>query len=136
LADKLKKEPIVITEYLKRMEIRSKALIPKLIDPYHQDNLLWSGMDPKKHGQKSNTGGRFIYDEAWRKSPAYHMILFKYLETGKITDKPWHEPMEGFFQAAIDTDPSKDYGDCSEYSLFCHKTGSKSSVHNCKTRKD
>merc|ERR1712029_780446 len=39
------------------------------------------------------------------------------------------EELEGFFQAAIDTDPSKGYGDCSEFSLLCYKTGT--SIHTC-----
>jgi len=127
LADKLKKEPMVISNYLKKMEIRWKSILPQLIDPHHRDNLRW----PRRQ-ERGRKGQRFLHDDAWRMSPAYHQILFKYMETGKITDKPWHEPMEGFHQASIDTDPSKDYDDCSEFSLMCLKTGSKSSVHICK----
>jgi len=136
LANKLKKEPAVITQYLKRMEMRSKTILPKLIDRHHEENVGWAKMlygMPGLFGLKKMPSVRYIYDDAWRKSPAYHQILFKYMETGKITNKPWHEPMEGFHQASIDTDPSKDYDDCSEFSLMCLKTGSRSSVHICKS---
>ena len=72
-----------------------------------------------------------VYSDAWKMSPAYHKILRNFTETGKITNNPWHQPVEGFFQASVDTDPSKDYDDCSEFSLMCYKTGS--SVHVCRS---
>merc|ERR1712029_710513 len=69
----------------------------------------------------------YSYYEAWKLSPAYHKILRCYSETDKITDKPWYHPMEGFFLASVDTDPTKDYDYCSQFSLICYKTGT--SVH-------
>ena len=61
--------------------------------------------------------------------PLLYQVLAHFLQKGKVTDKPWHTPMEGFLQTSVDVDPSKAYGDCSEFSLICFKSGS--SVHIC-----
>merc|ERR1711962_573752 len=87
------------------MEKRNQFIIPKLLDP--REYQAEADEVKEKYGMEL----RYVYDDAWRMSPAYHKFLRKYMATGKITDKPWHEPMEGFFQASVDTDPSKDYGD-------------------------
>ena len=100
-----------------------RFIIPKLLDP--REYQAEADEVKEKYGMEL----RYVYDDAWRMSPAYHKFLRKYMATGKITDKPWHEPLEGFYQASVDTDPSKDYGDCSEFSLICRKTGS--GVHMC-----
>jgi len=117
----LQKEPEAITKFLKKMEKRSKSIIPQLMD--RRESSVFEKVFEKPV--------RYHYYAAWKMSPAYHKILKSFTETGSITNKPWHQPMEGFFQAFVDTHSSKDYEDCSEFSLICYKTGT--SHHVCKS---
>merc|ERR1712029_343858 len=121
LVKRIINELVVITSFLKRIDQRSQYLIKGLLEktpPKDREKLI--GVP---HGTTQ-------YKEAWEMSPAYLKILKNFLETGKIADKGWHRPTEGFFQASVDTDPTKGLEDCSEFNLICFKTGC--SIHICK----
>jgi len=128
----LKKEPIIINKYLKEVQERNRLIIRGLLDPdsCEKEEMHRYCRDMHcLHEDCSAIRDINVYVRAWKMSPAYQTILTNFLETGKISQKPWHEPAEGFFQASIDTDPTKAYGDCSEFSLVCHRT--KTGAHRC-----
>merc|ERR1712029_790355 len=114
---KIKRDRWMITRCLERVQERRREMIDELQRSRSQIQ------DPEKQSVTPS------FVAAWNMSPTYSKILKNFAETGKITDKPWHQPIEGFFQASVDTDPTKTYGDCSEFSLICCKTGT--STHNC-----
>merc|ERR1712029_766889 len=134
---KLQCEPRVIAACLELVHERNRYIIPGLLNPESIPTEEHDGFLNLVPKLLSKAGNPFLqarnalssYGACWKMSPAYHKFLSNWENTGRISDKPWHQPMEGFFQAAIDTDPSKGYGDCSEFSLLCYKTGT--SIHTC-----
>lgn len=156
----LSTEPKVINTCLKMVNERNEWLIPGLLDPnsipgkpmssYH-DLLSMDWNDPHCEDPQNARHAVNNYACAYKMSPTYQKVLTNFLKTGTCTGRghicyakppakcvpkcrrqchPWEVPMEGFFQCAVDVDPTKAFGDCSEFNLFCHKT--KTPSHTCK----
>jgi len=128
LVEKLKKDPAMITSTLKQIDNIDNVITIVLLSMGEMQYYICSDIPDDEEDQSVDTAAS-LCGLPWYMSPACKKILQNFMRFKRISEKPWHQPPEGFAQACLDTDPTKVYQDCTDIRLICWKSGT--SAHTC-----
>eukprot|EP00092_Neocalanus_flemingeri_P010610 GFUD01011431.1.p1 GENE.GFUD01011431.1~~GFUD01011431.1.p1 ORF type:complete len:261 (+),score=58.27 GFUD01011431.1:2-784(+) len=114
-----------IQKILSTVNVKNPLLIPGIIDCYsipkepvhsEEDEEDEDEYDPMNDHEDDIQDARWAfgsYGHVWNMNKAYTMVLKLFMDTGRVTvnkDQISIMPVEGFLQAAFDTDPSRFLG--------------------------